>query len=203
MTRCATVAVAGRGPSSIAEGVGNQMDFSKLDQNEKMAVYGSIAVFIAGLVSNWGGLLFLSILAAIGMVIVVFLPQFSPTTSLPGSKGTLMATLGFVAAGGALLTMLQWIGFLSAFGFNGIMFLVAVVGALVMAWAGWQELQREGGKWRFGTSSPSTAGTTPAGDDAPPPQHAHTDEAAAHEAPASHAQGPAGEAPREGRAPDA
>lgn len=138
------------------------MDFSKLDQNERLAVFGSIAVFLAGLISNWGGLLFLAILAAVGMVVVVLLPQFSPSTSLPGSKGSLMAALGFVAAGSALITLLQWIGFLSFFGLNAIMFLVALLGALVMAWAGWQELQAEGGKWQFGTSGAGAAAAAPA-----------------------------------------
>jgi hypothetical protein len=129
------------------------MDFSKLGQNERMATFGAIAVLLAGIISNWGGLLFLAILAAIGMLVVVFLPQFSAGTTLPGSKGSLMAAAGIVAAGAALITMLQWIGFLGSFGFSSTMFLVAVIGALVMAWAGWQELQSEGGTWRFGTAS--------------------------------------------------
>ena len=145
------------------------MDFSKLSQNEKLATYGSVAVFLAGLISNWGGLLFLSILAAVGMAAVVFLPQLSAGTSLPGSKGSLMAVLGFVAAGGAVITALQWLGYLGSFSsLNTITFFVALIGALVMAWAGWQELQSEGGKWILGSggarASASTAApaTTPA-----------------------------------------
>lgn len=147
------------------------MDFSKLDQNERLAVFGSIAVFLAGIISNWGGLLFLSLLAAIVMAIIVFLPQVSPGTSLPGSKGSLMAATGFVAAGGALITLLQWIGFITAFGFNSIMFLIALVGSLVMAWAGWQELQAEGGTWRFGSETTGTAAAPAATTDAH--DHAH------------------------------
>jgi hypothetical protein len=143
------------------------MDFSKLDQNEKLATYGSVAVILAGLVSNWGGLLFLSILAAIGMLVVVFLPQFSPSTTLPGSKGTLMAVLGIAAAAGALITTLQWLTLLGALlsSFSTILFLIAVIGALVMAWAGWQELQGEGGKWALGANTASRT-DAPA---APPP----------------------------------
>ncbi len=133
------------------------MDLSKLDQNERMAAFGAIAVLLAGLISNWGGLLFLAILAAIGMLVIVFLPQFSAQTALPGSKGSLMAAAGILAAASAVITMLQWIGFLGSFGFNSIMFLVAVVGALVMAWAGWQELQSEGGKWQLGTTAAAPA----------------------------------------------
>jgi hypothetical protein len=163
------------------------MDFSKLSSNEKLAIYGSVAVILAGLISNWGGLLFLSILAAVGVAVVVFLPQFSPTTSLPGSKGSLLAALGIIAAAGAVITALQWIGYLGLLGsLNTIMFYIAVIGSLVMAWAGWQELQSEGGKWVFGTTgSPSTSAAAPppaaaapppaaAPQDAPPPPSADT-----------------------------
>lgn len=141
------------------------MDLSRLSGNEKLAVYGSIAVIVAGLISSWGGLRFLSILAAVGMLAVVFLPQLSPSTGLPGTKGTLMAALGIVAAVAAVLTALQWLG---AFGLLGwmyaITFLVALVGSLVMGWAGWQELQAEGGTWRFGSAT--ATGAAPAADDA-------------------------------------
>jgi hypothetical protein len=145
------------------------MDFSKLDQNEKLAVYGSIVVVLAGLISTYGGLMWLAVLAAIGMLVVVFLPQFSAGTNLPGSKGTLMATLGLVAVAAGVITLLQWMSVLGAlFGsFGTIMLLVAVIGTAVMAWAGWQELQGEGGQWRFGSdttarSSASASSTTAA-----------------------------------------
>ncbi|MGI8999002.1 MAG: hypothetical protein ACR2GO_04780 [Candidatus Limnocylindria bacterium] len=157
------------------------MDFSKLSQNEKLAIYGSAAVVLAGLISNWGGLLFLSILAAFGMAVVVLLPQFSSGTALPGSKGSLMAALGFVVAAGAVITALQWIGFLGLIGsLNTIMFVVAVIGALVMAYAGWQELQSEGGKWVFGTAGTSqapasTPASEPQADATPPAERADND----------------------------
>lgn len=144
------------------------MDISKLGQNEKLAMSGSAAVILAGLISNWGGLLFLSILAAIGMLVVVFLPQFSTGTSLPGSKGSLMAALGILAAAGAVITALQWLGYLGLIGsLNTIMFFVAVIGALVMAYAGWQELQSEGGKWVFGGTGAHSDTSSPASDNAP------------------------------------
>ena len=157
------------------------MDFSKLGQNEKLATYGSVAVVLAGLVSNWGGLLFLSILAAIATLAVIFLPQLSPGTNLPGSKGTLMATLGIVAAIGAVLTAVQWLGVIGAIlgSLGTILFLVAVIGAIVMAWAGWQELQGEGGKWVFGSvSTGTTAAATPAAPAAPEPMESRASDAA-------------------------
>jgi hypothetical protein len=141
------------------------MDLSKLSQNEKLALYGAIAVFLAGIISNWGGLLFLSILAAVGVAIVLLLPQFSPGTSLPGSRGSLLALLGLVAFGGAAIELLRYLGYtLETLGrFSTILFIVALIGAAVMAWAGWQELQREGGKWVLGGSGAArtNAATTP------------------------------------------
>ena len=167
--------------------MGFDTDFSKLDQNEKLATYGSVAVVLAGLVSNWGGLLFLAILAAIAMLVVVFLPQFSPGTNLPGSKGSLMAALGIVAAVGAVLTALQWLSVLGAIlgSFGTILFLIAVIGALVMAWAGWQELQSEGGKWVFGGSSATTGAAAAAPPPAPATQEPMTSRAPDADAPVS------------------
>lgn len=174
------------------------MDFSKLSQNEKLAVYGAAAVVLAGLISNWGGLLFFSILAAVGVLVVVFLPQFSPTTSLPGSKGSLMAALGLVAAAGAVITALQWIRFLGDIDFNTIMFYVAVIGSLVLAWAGWQELQSEGGKWVFGGTSRASAPAAPPPAATPPATPAASEAPRdVYEAPAAPATPDAPEAPAE------
>ena len=65
------------------------MDLSKLGQHEKLALYSAIVVFLTGLISNWGGLLWLAVLAAIGVVVVVLLPQLSPSTSLPAPVRTI------------------------------------------------------------------------------------------------------------------
>lgn len=149
------------------------MDFSKLSQNEKLALYGAIAVFLAGLISSWGGLLFLSILAALGVAIVLFLPQMSPNSSLPGSRGSLLAALGLIAFAGAAIELLRYLGYtLETLGrFNTILFIVALIGSAIMAWAGWQELQREGGKWVLGASTASRTDTpaAPAPSEPEPP----------------------------------
>jgi hypothetical protein len=147
------------------------MDLSKLDQSEKLALYAAIVVFLAGLISNWGGLLFLSILAALGVAIVLFLPQMSPGTSLPGSRGSLLAGLGLVAFGAAAIELLRWSGYtIDTLGsFGTLLFIVALIGSAVMAWAGWQTLQLEGGKWQFGVEKATAAPTAAADAPAPPP----------------------------------
>jgi len=139
------------------------MDLSKLDQNEKLAMYGSLALLIGGIVGYSYGLTALGILAAIAMLVVIFLPQFSPGTNLPGTRGSLMVAAGGLAGAAMLLALLSALAgaLLINTNFRDIFFLIAVAGAALMAWAGWQELQAEGGKLQFGT-------TTASGTDAPP-----------------------------------
>jgi hypothetical protein len=165
------------------------MDFSKLNQNEKLAVYGSAALIVGGVVGYSYGLTALGILAAIAMLVVVFLPQLSSSTTLPGSRGSLMVAVGGVAGAAMALALLSALAgaLLIDTNFRDIAFLIAVVGGLLMAWAGWQEFQSEGGKFQFGTSSGASAGATSAPAAAAPsePADTATDAAQAADEPAS------------------
>jgi hypothetical protein len=139
------------------------MDFSKLDSNEKLALYGAIAVIVgAAAGGSVSGLGWLALLAAIGMAAVVLLPMFSPSTTLPGTKGSLMVILGGIAGAIMLLALLiglQYLGVVFEFApISAILFLIAVAGGLLMAWAGWQAFQAEGGKMQIGGASTSAAG---------------------------------------------
>lgn len=135
------------------------MDLSKLGQNEKLAVYGSAALIIGGVVGYSYGLTALGILAAIAMLAVVFLPQLANGFALPGSRGSLMVAAGGLAGVVMLLALLQAVGGVLFVNTNlrDLFFLVAVAGGLLMAWAGWQEFQAEGGKFRLGSSASPTA----------------------------------------------
>jgi hypothetical protein len=174
------------------------MDFSKLSSNEKLAVYGSVAALVGGLVGGTvSSLGWLAFLAAIAMLAVVFMPQFSPTTTLPGSKGSLMLILGAVAGIIMVLGFLSIIGLLGYYfdfsPINAIFFLIGVIGGVVMAWAGWQEFQAEGGKFQIGAaSSGGAAATTPA---ATPPPAAPTQTAAPSATPPPPAAAPPPAAP--------
>ena len=81
------------------------MNWASLSSNDKLAVYGSVAVLIGGLLSFGLGLGWLALLAAIGMLLIVFLPSMSPNTNLPGSKGSLMLICGAIAAAAAVLAL--------------------------------------------------------------------------------------------------
>jgi hypothetical protein len=149
------------------------MDFSKLSQNEKLAVYGAIASVVGPILATAGfgfGVGFFTLLLALAMLAIVFLPQWSPTSTLPGSKGSLMVLVGGIAAVSAALALIGSIGYLSAFGSNFLFvlgWLVGIGGGLLMGWAGWQEFQAEGGKFQLGTPV-SNASAAPAASNADP-----------------------------------
>lgn len=156
------------------------MDFSRLGPNEKLGTYGAIAGILGGLFGGQWLILILGVL----MLLIVFLPQWSPQTALPGSKGSLMVLVGGIAALGSLFGLFVLLTFFSAFalfaGFLGLFtigLLVGIVGGFVMGWAGWQEFQAEGGKFQIGTGTASTAaGNQPS---APPaPERTERDETA-------------------------
>lgn len=144
------------------------MDFSKLSQNEKLAVYGSIALIVGGVIGYSYGLTVLGLLAAIAMLVLIFLPQFSPGTTLPGSRGSLMVAVGGLAGVAMVLAFLSALTgvLLVNTNFRDLFFLVAVAGGLLMAWAGWQEFQAEGGKFQIGSASSTAAAAPPSS--APP-----------------------------------
>lgn len=130
------------------------MDLSKLNSNEKMAAIGAVVAILGSVVGFGAGPY--GLLTGIAMLVIIFLPQFSPTTNLPGSKGSLMVIVGGAAGVGALLTLLAWLPYLGIMGSYFIGGLFGIVGGLLMGWASWQEFQSEGGKFQLGTT-PSSA----------------------------------------------
>ena len=136
------------------------MDLSKLNSNEKIAGLGAVLAIVGSVVSFGAGPY--GVLTGIAMLVIIFLPQFSPTTKLPGSKGSLMLIVGGAAGIGALLTLLAWLPYLGIMGSFFIGGLLGIVGGLLMGWGSWQEFQAEGGKFQLGTAPSS--GTAP-----PPP----------------------------------
>lgn len=157
------------------------MNFSKLGPNEKLAAIGAIASIVGPILATYGfgfGAGGLTLILALAMLAIVFLPQFSPGTQLPGSKGSLMVIVGGIAAASAALALLGSIGYLGYFGSNLLSvlgWLIGIGGGLLMGWAGWQEFQSEGGKLQLGSSGaaaprpPVAPYQPPAASSAPPP----------------------------------
>ena len=110
------------------------------------------------------------------MLVIIFLPQFSPSTKLPGTKGSLMVIVGGAAGIGALLSLLGLFSFGFFFGSYFIGLLLSIAGGLLMGWASWQTFQAEGGKFNMGMSSgPSAPPAPPAPTYSPPPAHGSPD----------------------------
>ena len=139
------------------------MDLSKLNSNEKMAAVGAVLAIIGSIVSFGAGPY--GVLTGIAMLVIIFLPQFSPDTKLPGSKGSLMLIVGGAAGIGAVLTLLAWLPYLGIIGSYFIGGLLGIAGGLLMGWASWQEFQAEGGKFQLG-NAPSPASPPPSSTDA-------------------------------------
>jgi hypothetical protein len=151
------------------------MDLSKVSASEKLAVYGAVATVIGSVVAassypgHWG-VTWLGAILGLAMLAVIFLPQVSPSTKLPGNKGTLMVVVGGVAALLMAYVLLSTFSFtFEGFDLSSLLFLLAVAGALVMGWAGWQAFQAEGGKFQIGTpTATSGAAALPPPPAAPP-----------------------------------
>ncbi len=143
------------------------MDFSKLSSNDKLAVIGAALAIVGSVVSFGAGPY--GVLTGILMLVIVFLPQFSPSTKLPGTKGSLMLVVGGVAGIGAVLTLIAWLPYLGSMGTYFIGGLLGIAGGLLMGWAAWQTFQAEGGKFNMGMSSgPSAPPAPPASTYTPP-----------------------------------
>ena len=176
------------------------MDFSKLSSNDKMAAVGAALAIVGSLVSFGAGPY--GLLTGIAMLLIIFLPQFSPTTNLPGSKGSLMLIVGGAAAIGAVLTLLAWLPYLGSMGSFFIGGLLGIVGGLLMGWASWQEFQAEGGKFQLG-SAPSTAPPPPPSIEASADRPAEPAATSAAPAPPRDAyEAPVASASPEARAPE-
>jgi hypothetical protein len=156
------------------------MDFSRLSGSERTAAIASAVVVVLGIVSvvnDWGAVLLVSILAAIGMLAILFAPQLWPAAKLPAGRGLLLLVAGAAAALFWLVAAIDWIDWiLEHIGdLDTLQFLVGFVATLVMAWTGWQAFQSEGGKVQLGSASssagaaaaPPPAAAPPAATDAP------------------------------------
>jgi hypothetical protein len=148
------------------------MNLSKLSSAEKLAVYGAVATVVGGAVAassypgHWG-VTWLGAILGVGMLVIVFLPQMSPTTRLPGKKGSLMVVVGGAAALLMAFVLLTTFRFtFEGFDLSSLLFLVAVAGAVVMGWAGWQAFQADGGKFDIGMAGASSVPPVPM---VPPP----------------------------------
>jgi len=157
------------------------MDFSKVSASDKRMLIAAVGVVIGGLISiidRWGIGGIIGGFAGLGAILVVLQPQLSPAMKLPAPKATLLLGLGAVAAGGFILSALQYIGFIFDPRIYTILFDLGLVSALVLtyfAWLGYKAAQ--GTAAAAGATAPAAPAPTaatpapapPAATPAPPP----------------------------------
>ncbi|HSM38557.1 MAG TPA: hypothetical protein VK838_04425 [Candidatus Limnocylindrales bacterium] len=137
------------------------MDFSKLSSSEKMAVYAAVAVVILAIYSladRWGLLMWLPLIGGVGVLAVVLLPQMSPSTKLPGSRGSLLLVAGGGAAIFWALNTLVWLGYIfrSFDEVDTYIYLIGFAASLWLGWQSWVAFQAEGGKFVLGSGTATT-----------------------------------------------
>ena len=125
------------------------MDWAKLSAADRRAFIAAAVVVVTGVTSvvdAWGLGAVVGLLAGIAAIVVLVLPQLSPATKLPASKGQSLLVLGAVAAIGfglAALTYLEYV--VKVTRIYSILFDIGLVAALALLYFGWLAYQGEKG----------------------------------------------------------
>jgi hypothetical protein len=127
-----------------------------------------VILSVYALFALWGGFMFVTLLAGLAGLVILFLPQIAPNMKAPGSKGSLLMVSGVLAALFWLFAFLRWLSYIFAnLNFDTLLFLVGFAASLYFGWLCWQAFQAEGGKFQFGNTDMGTSSGTAAA--APPP----------------------------------
>ena len=125
------------------------MDWGKLSAADRRIFIAAAVVVITGITSvidEWGAGAVIGLLAGIAAIVVLMLPQISPATKLPASKGQSLLVLGAAAAIGfglAALTYLEYVFKVTRP--YSILFDVGLVAAIALLYFGWLAYQGEKG----------------------------------------------------------
>lgn len=124
--------------------------FSQLSSNDRLALIAAILVEITSLLAlgdAWGLVMALTFVASVGAIAVVLLPWLAPARKLPAPKGISLLALGVAAVVGTGIAALQNARFISEelADPETVIFLLGLVFAVVLAYAGWMAYSRERG----------------------------------------------------------
>src|SRR5262245_28855852 len=127
-----------------------RMDFSKLGSNDRMALAAGVIVAVTGLISianNWGLIMVVSLLAGLAGAYFVLQPQLAPAMRLPATKGMLLLGAGAVATIATGITAVDWLSWILGhlISFDTIQFIVGLIAAVVLLYAGWMAYSAERG----------------------------------------------------------
>lgn len=138
------------------------MDMSKLDSADKRILIASVGVIIGGIISVidlWGIGGTIGLLAGLGAAGVVLQPQLAPSMKLPAPKATTLVVLGAIAAGGFVLSAVQYLSYaLDVTRIYTILFDLGLVSAIVLLYFTW-----------LGYKAGQTTSAAPAPATPPPP----------------------------------
>jgi hypothetical protein len=124
------------------------VDLTKLSSNDRITLGAAGVVVITALLSisnDWGALMVLSLAAGAGAIAVVLLPQVSPSTVLPVTKGAALLGLGATATIATGLSGLNWLEYIVKHlaSFDTIQFLTGLAAAAIVLAIGFQSFQAE------------------------------------------------------------
>jgi hypothetical protein len=136
--------------------------FSALSANDRLAAMAAIIVAVTGIVSlfwRWGALMFVPTLAALAVLFIIFQARLAPNVKLPMTRGVLLLGLGGIAALVWLLVMFQWLDYITdnLATIDTIQFLVGLVAAVVLAFAGWRAYLADSGTAAVAPPAPPAA----------------------------------------------
>ena len=139
-----------------------QAFWNKLNANEKLVMYGVIAVVIAFLVGviaggYFGGTGSFGLVGAIAIGVIYWLKYSPSKINWPAPIQTIVLVIAAIDLVFALLSVLGWLGF---FGLNlfALAVIVNAIGCGLMTYGAWKEYQA------MPKTAPPSTGTTP-----PPP----------------------------------
>jgi hypothetical protein len=136
----------------------------------QIAIASGLVVILSlyALFAQWGGFMFVTLLAGLAALVILYLPQIAPNMKAPGSKGSLLMVSGLLAALFWLLAVLYWLNYIfnNIVSFDVLLFVIGFVASLWLGWLAWSAFQAEGGKFQFGNTDMGTGGTATAA--APP-----------------------------------
>ncbi len=136
-----------------------QAFWNKLNANEKLVMYGVIAVAIAFLVGAaaggfFGGTGSFGLIGAIAVAVIYWLKYSPNNINWPAPVQTIVLVIAGISAIFALLSVISWLGF---FGFSlfALAVIINAIGCGLMAYGAWKEYQA-----MPKTAPPSTPPTT-------------------------------------------
>jgi hypothetical protein len=118
--------------------------------DRRVLITGALAAIVA-LISfvdtsgDWGAIMILGLLGGLAAVFVALQPQVAPTMKLPVTKGMAILGSGALAAGGFVIAMLNYVGYITRniTDIYVLLMLAGLIASLVLLWTGWQAYQSE------------------------------------------------------------